>query len=109
MVEMVNARRSAETKEERYDLFSGLLDAADGDLDGAAVITEDELIGQCYLSCHRKKVLTRLPREYVHFPSRWTRGRSTSFLRSCNLNCSSSTDDSPHTLLHVCHASSLPR
>jgi cytochrome P450 len=49
MVEMVNARRSAETKEERYDLFSGLLDAADGDLDGAAVITEDELIGNTFI------------------------------------------------------------
>ncbi|KAN0127114.1 Cytochrome P450, partial [Lactarius tabidus] len=50
MVEMVNTRRNAETKEERYDLFSGLLDAAEGDLDGAAAITEEELIGKCYLS-----------------------------------------------------------
>ena len=48
MIEMVNARRNAETKEERYDLFSGLLDAADGDLSGAAAITEEELIGECY-------------------------------------------------------------
>ena len=48
MVEMVNARRNAETKEERYDLFSGLLDAAEGDLNGAAAITEDELIGKCH-------------------------------------------------------------
>ena len=47
MLEMVHARRNAETKEERYDLFSGLLDAAEGDLDGAAAITEDELIGKC--------------------------------------------------------------
>ena len=44
---MVHARRNAETKEERYDLFSGLLDAADGDLIGAAAITEGELIGKC--------------------------------------------------------------
>jgi hypothetical protein len=58
MVEMVNTRRNAETKEERYDLFSGLLDAAEGDLDGAAAITEEELIGKCYLSydiVHEKK------------------------------------------------------
>ena len=45
---MVNARRNAETKEERYDLFSGLLDAAEGDLNDAAAITEDELIGKCH-------------------------------------------------------------
>ena len=45
---MVNARRNAETKGERYDLCSGLLDAADGDLSGAAAITEEELIGECY-------------------------------------------------------------
>ena len=54
---MVNARRNAETKEERYDLFSGLLDAAEGDLDGGAAITEDELIGECCSSL-MKKVLT---------------------------------------------------
>jgi hypothetical protein len=57
MVEMVNARRNAETKEERYDLFSGLLDASDDDLDGATAITEKELIGKCYLMhlAHEKR------------------------------------------------------
>jgi hypothetical protein len=49
MVEMVDARRNAKTKEERHDLFSGLLDASDGDLNGNAAITEQELIGN--LSC----------------------------------------------------------
>jgi hypothetical protein len=52
MVEMIDARRNAETKEERYDLFSGLLDAAQGDLDGGPAITEQELIGKCNLSYH---------------------------------------------------------
>jgi hypothetical protein len=50
MVEMVHSRRNSETKEERHDLFSGLLDAADGDLDGGAAITEEELIGKCHIS-----------------------------------------------------------
>ncbi len=50
MVEMVNARRSAETKEERHDLFSGLLDAAHDNPDGSVAITEQELIGKCQLS-----------------------------------------------------------
>ena len=45
MVELVDARRSADEKEERHDLFSGLLDAAQGDLDGGPAITERELIG----------------------------------------------------------------
>ncbi len=46
MEEMVHARRSAETKEEHYDLFSGLLDAAQDNLDGSVAITESELIGK---------------------------------------------------------------
>ena len=59
MVEMVDTRRNAETKEERHDLFSGLLDASQGDLGGGPAITEQELIGMCYLSCHiSRKVLT---------------------------------------------------
>ncbi|KAH9003544.1 cytochrome P450 [Lactarius hatsudake] len=49
MVEMVHARRSAETKEERHDLFSGLLDAAHDNPDGSVAITEQELIGKCPL------------------------------------------------------------
>ena len=43
---MIDARRNANDKEERHDLFSGLLDAAQGDLDGQPAITEQELIGK---------------------------------------------------------------
>ncbi|KAH8981652.1 cytochrome P450 [Lactarius akahatsu] len=49
MVEMVNARRSAETREERHDLFNGLLDAADDNPDGSVAITEQELIGNMFI------------------------------------------------------------
>ncbi|KAH9003517.1 cytochrome P450 [Lactarius hatsudake] len=49
MIEMVDDRRSAETKEERYDLFSGLLDAAHDDPDGGVAITEQELIGNMFV------------------------------------------------------------
>ncbi|KAH9074315.1 cytochrome P450 [Lactarius deliciosus] len=49
MVEMVHARRSAETKEERHDLFSGLLDAAHDNPDGSVAITEQELIGNMFI------------------------------------------------------------
>ena len=75
MVEMVDARRSAETKEERRDLFSGLLDAADDDPDGSVAITDDELISKFQLSSCitlMDKVLTRYTRQYVHLPPRRT-------------------------------------
>ncbi|KAH9074397.1 cytochrome P450 [Lactarius deliciosus] len=49
MVEMVDARRSAETREERHDLFNGLLDAADDNPDGSVAITEQELIGNMFI------------------------------------------------------------
>jgi cytochrome P450 len=42
MLEMVEARRNADTVEQRHDLFSGLLKAAD---DGEA-LNDDELIGK---------------------------------------------------------------
>jgi hypothetical protein len=45
MREMVQARRSADKVEERHDLFSGLLDAAQGELASEAAISDDELIG----------------------------------------------------------------
>jgi cytochrome P450 len=49
MVEMVDDRRSAETKQERYDMFSNLLDAAHDNPDGSVAITEQELIGNMFI------------------------------------------------------------
>jgi hypothetical protein len=46
MQEMVEARRNAGKVEERYDLFSGLLDAAQDEPDDEAAITEEEVIGK---------------------------------------------------------------
>ena len=45
LAEMVEARRSAEVKEERYDLFSSLLDANEGELDSTAKLSNSALIG----------------------------------------------------------------
>lgn len=47
MLEMIAARRSSEKKEERFDLFTGLLDASDQDADGSAKLTDMELLGEC--------------------------------------------------------------
>jgi hypothetical protein len=46
MLEMVEARRNAGKVEERYDLFSGLLDVAQDELDDEAAITAEEIIGK---------------------------------------------------------------
>ena len=44
MAEMVEARKKSDKVEQRYDLFSGLLDAAQ-DEQGSAALGDDELIG----------------------------------------------------------------
>jgi len=46
MVEMVEARRTSSEAEQRYDLFSGLLDASKEELDDGGVLSDDELMGK---------------------------------------------------------------
>jgi hypothetical protein len=46
MLEMVEARRDGDRVEQSYDLFSGLLDAAQDELDNGAALSEEELIGE---------------------------------------------------------------
>jgi hypothetical protein len=50
MLEMVKARRNGNKVEERYDLFSGLLDAARDEPDNGAGLSDEELIGWCSTS-----------------------------------------------------------
>ncbi|KAI0739090.1 cytochrome P450 [Daedaleopsis nitida] len=47
--EMVDARRTAQVKDERYDLFSNLLDANELELDSEAKLTDDKLLGNIFL------------------------------------------------------------
>ncbi|KIP01299.1 hypothetical protein PHLGIDRAFT_507626 [Phlebiopsis gigantea 11061_1 CR5-6] len=47
MMEMIRARRQAEKKEERYDLFSSLLDANAGE--GEPSLADSELIGNLFI------------------------------------------------------------
>ena len=47
MLEMCQARRAAEKKEERHDLFSSLLDASDEEVDDGKRLTDRELLGMC--------------------------------------------------------------
>ena len=46
MEEMVEARRNGDKVEERYDLFSGLLDAAQAEQGSEAAISDEEVIGK---------------------------------------------------------------
>ena len=45
MLEMVEARRISDQGEQRYDLFSGLLDAAQNEPDSEVTLNDEELIG----------------------------------------------------------------
>jgi hypothetical protein len=45
MLEMVEARRNSDNVEQRHDLFNGLLDAAQDELDDGAALSDEELIG----------------------------------------------------------------
>ena len=47
MMDMIRERRQSEKKEERYDLFSSLLDASEEELGGSAKLTDRELMGRC--------------------------------------------------------------
>jgi hypothetical protein len=68
---MVEARRYADKDEQRHDLFSGLLQAAD---DGEA-LNDEELLGVSLASRSFDilvRRLTRPPRKHVYIPSCWT-------------------------------------
>lgn len=53
MFEMIRKRRESEKKEERYDLFSQLLDASQAETDdGMPQITDRELVGMLTPLCH---------------------------------------------------------
>lgn len=53
MFDMIRARRESEKKEERYDLFSQLLDASQAETeDGMPQITDRELVGMLTFLYH---------------------------------------------------------
>jgi len=46
MLEMVEARRTSGEAEQRYDLFSGLLEASQEELEDGGVLNDEELMGK---------------------------------------------------------------
>ena len=67
MLEMVKARNNADKVEERYDLFSGLLDATQDEPGNEAVLSDDELIGGYPPSGVLRRILTFPRRKHVCF------------------------------------------
>ena len=75
MLEMVKARRDGDKVEERYDLFSGLLDAAEDEQESEAAISDDELFGgysTSRLFGILGRRLNRPPRKHVYLSHCWT-------------------------------------
>jgi len=73
MLEMVEARRNVDKGEQRYDLFSGLLDATQNELNSEATLSDEELIGGLSRSfIILVKLLTHPLRKHVYFSSCWT-------------------------------------
>jgi hypothetical protein len=72
MSEMVEARRNADELEQRHDLFSGLLEAAQDEPDNGGAITDQELMGKCSDGFTFLEMLTRFHRKHVYLSSCWT-------------------------------------
>ena len=110
---MVEARRNGDKVEERYDLFSGLLDAADaaqGESDNKARLRDEELIG--WYSTFQSfgilgKRLTLIPRKHVRLSFWRTRGWIFPFFTRYCLKASP-TDHSAYPMLYIRPVGSLP-
>jgi hypothetical protein len=101
MLEMVEARRNGDEVEERYDLFSGLLDAAQDEPDNGAGLNDEELIGwysTLQLFGILGKRLTLPPRKHVRLSYCWTRGWIFPFFTRCCLKAF------PYRLQHIPYA-----
>jgi len=49
ILEMINSRKTAEKKEEKYDLLSSLLDANEEESDGTSKLSDSELVGNIFI------------------------------------------------------------
>ena len=111
MLEMVEARGHADVVEQRHDLFNGLLDAVQDELNTGAAINEEELIGG-YSMSHCLilfgNITSAIPGNMFIF---LLAGHEVGF--SCPLYRSDlkpfPTDYSTLSLLHICLVGSLSR
>ena len=110
MLEMVEARRNGDKVEERYDLFSGLLDAEQDESGNGAGLSDDELIG-LYLTLQSFSILGKrltLPfRKHVRLSFCRTRGWIFPFFTRVALK-HLPTDHGAYSMLYVRPVGSLP-
>lgn len=79
LADMIKQRREAETKGERYDLFSSLLDASKAEGDTSLKLTDSELMGRC---CGDMNILPLLTRYQGISSSSWWPVRPIPFATS---------------------------
>ena len=105
-MEMVEARRDGDKVEQRYDLFSGLLDAAQDEQDIEAALSDEELMGG-YSSTQRwdrlgfsEIVLSVFPGNMFIFLIAGHEVRSFPFILRC---CPQTVHYSPRRIHYVFH------
>jgi hypothetical protein len=106
MLEMVEARRNGDKVEERYDLFSGLLDAARDKPDNGAGLNDEELIGwystlQSFRILGKRLTPSLPPRKHVHLSYCWTRGWIFPFFTRC---CLKAFPNRPQRIPYALHS-----
>ena len=107
MQEMVEARRNGDKVEERYDLFSGLLDAAQDESNNGGGLSDEELIGW-YQTLQSSGILKKRlypPRKHVHLSYCWTRGWIFPFYTRC---CLKAFPYRPQRILYALHLPCWP-
>ena len=106
MVEMIKDRQLSK-KEERYDLFTSLLDANVDEVEGAK-LADSELIGKIQVQNVERQGSDFCFRQYFHLSSRWPRGYSfqASFLNFPNFRIKH-VDHCTYFVLRICFASAL--
>ena len=105
MLEMIEARGQANKVEQRHDLFNGLLDAVQDELDTGGTISEEELIGEYSMSHHLDffgNVASAIPGNmFIFLLAGHEVGSPYSPLRS-------DSKPLPYRLQHIRYASHLP-
>ena len=108
MLEMVEARRDGDKVEERYDLFSGLLDATQDEPGSEMALSNEELFGGYWISIRLGSfgsILYILTGNMFVFLLAGHEVRFLLFLRCCSNRFP--TDHSAYTMLLVGHVGSL--
>jgi hypothetical protein len=98
MLEMVEARRKADKTEQRYDLFSGFLDAAEDESDDGVALRDQELLGKYPMSHHLARLKASYPQSLGNMFIFLLAGHEVAPSPS---SCSVNLKDFPQTAAHT--------